>query len=327
MGFIENELEDVRKLAQQNLPGCKLVSCVKTMVRAEIKRTQFKAIIACIQFPEKYPDLPLLIELKSKTLSDKLLQGLTNVCENEAKKSIGNRQVMPILEFLQNFLIENPLSCCYDEINNVKKLLTDDHDEFKLKQKTSSILAKIVFKKYFFHMKIYVPNNYPEASIEIQNTESNFPPAFQRHILGQAKEIARQCVESPLKKGKPNDPPFKPKPSLEKCVCFLVNCVKLLPNEQCQFCKEQCLPVDPQFIEPNEECPKHVERIYCGHLFHKDCLFTYMKTPPFGNKRCHTCGEKIFHHKWCVSDKLAETRWAHEQARERELAEVEDFFK
>ncbi|KAF5308254.1 hypothetical protein FQR65_LT06247 [Abscondita terminalis] len=327
MGFIENELEDVKKLAEQKLSGCKLVSCVKTMVRAEIRKTQFKIIIACIQFPENYPNSPLLIELKSKTLSDKLLQGLTNVCENEAKKFIGNRQVMSVLAFLQNFLNENPLSCCYDEISNIKKILIDDHDEFKLKQKSSSIIAKITCKKYFINAKICIPDNYPAVPIEIQNTQSNFPPAFERHILGQAKEISRQCVQPPLKKGKPNDPQFKPKPSLEKCICYLVNCVKLLPKEHCQFCKKQCLPADPELIEPNEEAPKHIERIYCGHLFHKECLLNYMKAPPFGNKRCALCGEKIFHHKWCVSDKLAENRWAHEQARERELAEVEDFFK
>lgn len=52
-----------------------------------------------------------------------------------------------------------------------------------------------------------------------------------------------------------------------------------------------------------------------------------MKTPPFGSKKCQECGIKVSHWKWTLSDKLAEDRWAHEQARERELAEVEDFFK
>lgn len=52
-----------------------------------------------------------------------------------------------------------------------------------------------------------------------------------------------------------------------------------------------------------------------------------MKTPPFGNKRCASCNHTIHHPKWSLSDKLAEDRWAHQQARERELNEVEDFFK
>lgn len=51
-----------------------------------------------------------------------------------------------------------------------------------------------------------------------------------------------------------------------------------------------------------------------------------MKTPPFGNKKCKACGARIYHFKWSLSDQLAEERWAHEQARERELQEVTEFF-
>lgn len=88
-----------------------------------------------------------------------------------------------------------------------------------------------------------------------------------------------------------------------------------------------CLLVCLQLIESNPSAPKHVERVYCGHLYHLQCLQEYMGKPPFGNKRCQTCNKLIFHHKWSLSDKLAEDRWAHEQARERELSEVEEFFK
>lgn len=82
-----------------------------------------------------------------------------------------------------------------------------------------------------------------------------------------------------------------------------------------------------QLLENNEDSPRHIERVFCGHLFHQECLLKYMKAPPFGNKKCGICGQKICHPKWSLSDKLAENRWAHQQARERELAEVEDFFK
>lgn len=80
-------------------------------------------------------------------------------------------------------------------------------------------------------------------------------------------------------------------------------------------------------MECDENSLRHIERLYCGHILHQECLLKYLKLPPFGNKRCTTCGAPIFHAKWKLSDKLAEARWAHEQARARELAEVEDFFK
>lgn len=165
MGLIEDELAEVEKLCEHVVPGTKLVSCVKTMVRAEIKRTDFKKVIVCIQFPENYPAAVLLIELKSKTLSGKLLQGLTNVCETEIKKSLGKPQVLLTIKFLRNFIDENPLSCCYDEISQLKHSL-NEQDELRLKQKTSSIVFIINNKNYYLNLRAFIPDNYPLSCIE-----------------------------------------------------------------------------------------------------------------------------------------------------------------
>ncbi|CAH1159441.1 unnamed protein product [Phaedon cochleariae] len=325
MGLIEDELAEVRKLCEHVVPGTRLVSCVKTMVRVEIKKTEFKKIVLCSQFSKDYPKTPLLIELKSKTLSEKLLQGLTNVCEQEIKKYLGKPQVLNTIKFLRYFLDENPLSCCYDEINCLKKSLSGD-DELKLKQKTSSIVLRVYNLKYYLNCRVVVPEQYPTNAIDIQDIDTNFSPALHRHMVSQAKEIARQCVEPPLRK-KLNQSKFEPSPSLKRSVEFLIDCVKRLPTEKCQFCKKICFPTDPELLEKDETSPKHIERVYCGHLFHQDCFFSYMKLPPFGNKTCSVCGKKIHHFKWSLSDKLAEDRWAHEQARERELQEVAEFFE
>lgn len=57
----------------------------------------------CIQFREDYPASPLFIELKSKTLSTKLLDGLTEVCEKECKRLLNKAQV-PIFRFIPSNL-------------------------------------------------------------------------------------------------------------------------------------------------------------------------------------------------------------------------------
>ncbi len=44
-----------------------------------------------------------------------------------------------------------------------------------------------------------------------------------------------------------------------------------------------------------------------------------------GGKKCPKCQQRIFHDKWNVPPRLAEERWAHKEAREREVAEVADF--
>ena len=91
-----------------------------------------------------------------------------------------------------------------------------------------------------------------------------------------------------------------------------------------------------------------MERTYCKHLFHYQCLDEYMKKPPFtgsfsilnsnfidcaetecvaGGKQCVVCGSRIYHNKWHISPELAEARWAHKEAKHRELDEVKDFFQ
>lgn len=86
---------------------------------------------------------------------------------------------------------------------------------------------------------------YSLSIFSIQDDISNFPQALHRHMVSQSKEIARQCVEPPIKR-KPNEPKFEPGPSLKKATEFLIDCVKRLPTERCQFCNKICFPEDPK---------------------------------------------------------------------------------
>lgn len=53
------------------------------------RKSNFKKIAICLTFPTNYPSSNILVELKSKTLSEKLLYGLQGVAEKEAKQFIG----------------------------------------------------------------------------------------------------------------------------------------------------------------------------------------------------------------------------------------------
>lgn len=79
----------------------------------------------------------------------------------------------------------------------------------------------------------------------IEDDITNFSTTFHRYMVSQAKEIARQCVQPPIRP-KPNQPKFEPGPSLKKAVAFLIDCVKRLPTEHCQFCHKICFPEDPK---------------------------------------------------------------------------------
>lgn len=44
-----------------------------------------------------------------------------------------------------------------------------------------------------------------------------------------------------------------------------------------------------------------------------------------GGKKCPSCKQRIYHERWKITPKLAEERWAHHEAKKRELSEVVDF--
>lgn len=322
MGFIEDELQEIRKLCEHVIPGSRLISCVKSMVRVEIKRTGAKTVVVCLQFPDSYPSSLILLELKSKTLSEKLLLKLTDACEQHLKKQLGKPQVLHALRFIRNFIDESPLCPCYDEIVEIKKKILD-RDELKLKQKTSTIQLKITEGKYYVNSKFIVPDDYPTKGVRIEAC-TNFPPSLERYLLGQAREISRKCVEAPLRL--PKNTTFVPSPSFLKTANLFVDAIRQLPKQHCQLCKRPGLPENPEEAETDETSGDHIERLFCNHFFHLDCLITFMKTPPFQGKKCPECGERIFHEKWRVPERLAEARWAHEEARKRELEDVAQAF-
>ena len=55
--------------------------------------TAHKNMVICTQFPADYPNSRLLVELKSKTIPDKFMDSLVNVCDQELDKHIGKKQV------------------------------------------------------------------------------------------------------------------------------------------------------------------------------------------------------------------------------------------
>lgn len=322
---IESELAQVKQKAPL-IEGVTLVTCVKLSVRLAIKVTDQKHVTLIGIFPPKYPLEPLIMELKSKTLSEKLLDGLLKVCEEQAKKWVGQRQILLMTNFVLNFLHENPLCVCSDEIQTVKKTLLSPEDTLKVKQKTSEVALRIKQDNYFMHIRIGIPEGYPAKQVTVEVDEHNYPDLLKMNFAAQAVEISRRCVQAPIKR-KPKDPPFQPKASLLPVCKFLIeDSLKKYPKMSCSICKEQALPFDPE--EKQMDPRKNVERVYCGHLFHLYCLKKYLKTPPFADgKNCPDCGKQIFHEKWRISPQLAEARWAHKQARQRELAEVMDFLE
>ncbi|KAH3724365.1 uncharacterized protein LOC127852309 [Dreissena polymorpha] len=317
------ELEEAKHVIP-TLEGFTLVTCVPAQVRAGYKQTDYKHVNVILQFPDRYPQEPVVIQLTSKTLSERLLASLVRMCDEDVRGRLGQRQVLPVMRYVREFIVNNPLCVACDEITAIKRHLIAEMDKLKLKQELSAVHLKIVQDLYWMNLKLTVPDNYPVEQVSIEAAESNFPDLLKKFFVGQALEIARRCAQPPLKP-KPRDPPFKPRPSLlEVCQFLVTECVKRYPQLNCPCCRERVMLRDPEAVAKDPR--KRVERVYCGHLYHHGCLAKYLKTPPFKEgKFCPDCGKQIFHEKWRLPPELAEARWASKQARQRELAEVTDF--
>lgn len=367
MSIINLEIEEIRKLCENIVPNSKIIACTcgeSPLVRVDITEVEsFRQLTVCLRFPENYPAEPILVELKSRTLSNKFLDGLTTLSEKHARQHLTKPQGLVVLKFVQQYLTKNPLCVCFDEIHDLRRDLGTENtpDQLKLKQRHSIVQLTAKGGEYFYKVSAFVPKEYPKQCVQLQNQDTNLPSILLRYLNEQSREIARQCVEPPVRLDKNEQLAFQPVPSLYRALKFCLAATSDFHIESCPICDRDVLPKNPTQLELDDTKDTYIERVYCGHLFHQGCLRRYLQQPPFpkGGKLCpakrrhprsdakyymggsssnekqpianadndHICGIRLAHDRWVADVKLAELRWAQKQARKRELQEVADFLK
>ncbi|XP_030555335.1 uncharacterized protein LOC115758724 [Drosophila novamexicana] len=373
MDFIERELVDIRANCEKQIASSKIISCSATLVRVDLLPDRpNRTMTVCLRFPEDYPQSSaILVELKSRVYSDKLLAELTRLMDDYAREHLGTAQALLVLRFAQQYLLDNPLCVCLDEIKQLRMDLKGVENsqnvasQLKLRQRTSCVELIARGGSYVYRVTAAVPDSYPNQCVELRGQESNLPTVLVRYLNGQSREIARQCVEPPLRLSKEELAHFRPVRSLYRTLKFCLEATRDFHQELCPICNSTVLQAQPESMVLDEHADAFVERVYCGHLFHQGCLKLYLSEPPFpkGGKLCPAkrrhprsdaqtymgkgataaatsaasgsqkkldgavCGIKLAHDRWVVNVKTAEARWAQKQARQRELEEVVDFLQ
>ncbi|EDX03562.1 GD23202 [Drosophila simulans] len=346
MSFIDQEVTEFRAKCEKQVPHTKIIICSNSLIRVDIyPERPNRSMTMCLRFPENYPQsTQILVELKSRVYSEMLLTELTRLIDDYARDFLGKPQALQVLAFAQQYLTDNPLCVCLEEIKQVRADIKTGGTESQLKLKVTAV----------------VPDSYPMQSVELRGQDSNLPAVLVRYLNGQSKEIARQCVEPPIRMSKEALANFRPVRSLQRSLKFCLEATRDFHTERCPICDSTVLPEYPEDIEKDDNADFFIERVYCGHLFHQGCLKKYLSEPPFpkGGKLCPAarrhprsdaqtymgrsqggganvsktpedtvCGIKLAHDRWVVSVKTAEARWAQKQARQRELEEVVDFLQ
>merc|ERR1712228_193434 len=138
------------------------------------------------------------------------------------------------------------------------------------------------------------------------------------------KQMERACID-------PNQQQNEPRPSLLVCMEYLIKQFTNLPMEMCPVCKQRVFPQNSQMLKKYEENPKkyvnknkYPQRTTCGCWFHHKCLDLYLAEPPF-DKKCPKCENKLKHPLFETDVKALERQWAVQQAKKRELDDVDEF--
>ncbi|XP_016955036.1 uncharacterized protein LOC108027923 [Drosophila biarmipes] len=364
MSFIDQEVTEFRAKCEKQVPHTKIIICSSSLIRVDIfPERPNRLMTVCLRFPENYPQsTQILVELKSRVYSDMLLTELTRLIDDYARDFLGKPQALLVLAFAQQYLTDNPLCVCLDEIKQLRADIKTGGTESQLKLKQKHRSVELVAKggRYTYRVTAVVPDSYPMQSVELRSQESNLPAVLVRYLNGQSREIARQCVEPPIRLSKDQLANFRPSRSLQRSLKFCLEATRDFHVELCPICDRTVLPEYPEDIDADDNSDFFIERVYCGHLFHQGCLKKYLSEPPFpkGGKLCPAqrrhprsdaqtymgrpqgggatvsrapddavCGIKLAHDRWVVSVKTAEARWAQKQARQRELEEVVDFLQ
>ncbi|XP_034473194.1 uncharacterized protein LOC117780676 [Drosophila innubila] len=296
MDFIERELCDIRNECKNKLNHSRIITCNTTLVRVDLLPDRAnRTLTVCLRFPADYPQSSsIMVELKSRVYSDKLLAELTRLMDEHAKEHMGKPQALLVLCFALQYLSDNPLCVCLDEI---KQLRTDIKSrevagnvasQLKLRQRTSCVELIARGGHYIYRITAVVPDDYPNQCVEMRGQESNLPNVLVRYLNGQSREIARQCVEPPLRLSKDELANFRPVHSLYRTLKFCLEATRDFHLELCPICDNPVLQTQPETVVLDDREDAFVERVYCGHLFHQGCLKHYLSEPPFpkGGKLC-----------------------------------------
>jgi hypothetical protein len=163
--FINDELREIRT-NQKKWTSLELKACHKALIQADIRYTEYKHVVMNIQFSDNYPQTPLLIELKSKTIPDSVLKKMGELCDKELLKYIGMRQVDGVMSYVCEFISSTPFIVCSEEINYIKNNIVREGDELKLKHKAGGIYYKAYQDRYFMEFKLTVPFDYPSTHVQ-----------------------------------------------------------------------------------------------------------------------------------------------------------------
>ncbi|KAK3243954.1 hypothetical protein CYMTET_46417 [Cymbomonas tetramitiformis] len=191
----ESILTSELDLVSKTLPKNELRSCFPSLVQVEFAPTAYRDICIKIQFPDDYPQTPLIAQLESRRLHEDIVTKLQVACEKEAEKNLGGEQILPVVDFLRNFVTNNNLIAAFSDIRALRASLPDPA-VLTTQERAGTVKLLLEEGAYKLAVRFVLSKDYPEHAPTIEVKASTFPPEYVHMFIAQANEIGRRCVEA-----------------------------------------------------------------------------------------------------------------------------------
>ena len=162
-----------------------------------------------LQFPPElsglipYPSKACVLELKSRTMPDKLTALLAKRIRNHIDEHVKNRQayLLSAYKFIANIIECNNLIPCWAEFADIKQVIkADKGDLLKTFEKAGKLRVTLKEQTQYVILEFTVPEEYPQKMAKLLLIETNFSEDMAFNFLNQAREIMLNQAEGGSKK-------------------------------------------------------------------------------------------------------------------------------
>jgi len=162
-------------------------------IQVFIERSAFVKVRISLQFPDQYPEKPILIEISSNVLPPGLQKKLKKIGQDKSSELLGRPQALAVITSINNFLMTNKLIVCWKELKQAFQLI-EGKGTISCKEDSGEIKIHLNSGNFYLKFFIQIPDGYPAQELTLQFKSNNFPGTIAQMFELQAKEVVRRCV-------------------------------------------------------------------------------------------------------------------------------------
>eukprot|EP00191_Tetraselmis_sp_GSL018_P001140 CAMPEP_0177614090 /NCGR_PEP_ID=MMETSP0419_2-20121207/22430_1 /TAXON_ID=582737 /ORGANISM="Tetraselmis sp., Strain GSL018" /LENGTH=327 /DNA_ID=CAMNT_0019111045 /DNA_START=249 /DNA_END=1229 /DNA_ORIENTATION=- len=195
---VKAEVEELRKTAG---PGSFKSFVADTALTTITFPNKYKSAKLKFQFPEGFPEEPVVVEVESQLLHPELLQKLKAGADRKASemaKAGGGFQAASVFSTVHSFLESSMLSVAFADVKQIKNLCESTGCELRsIKEKAGVVQLELKEGRYAVSLRCTVQEDYPASAAKLEVLQHNIPTELMALYKAQAEQRASHLAEPP----------------------------------------------------------------------------------------------------------------------------------